>query len=209
MVAIGGWMLIAVLGQIAANGQSFPLFWIGLQQLWLILTGFFALPFRELFSWTPSEIGRGMIAGLGIFFLNTLLGSASLSLWSQLLSHEAALTMLEAEQAGFRMLQELATVRGRLPILLLVVVGAPLSEELFFRGVLLRALSEKVLPPVAVAVTALFFAAVHFYVIQFLPILVSGLVLGGLYMASGCLTRPLIAHAVVNALVFHIHFSIH
>ncbi|GBF90585.1 hypothetical protein Rsub_03157 [Raphidocelis subcapitata] len=81
------------------------------------------------------------------------------------------------------------------------VVLAPLSEELFFRGFLLPALTKWMPTAAAVGVSAALFAAAH-PPGAFLPELLLGAVLGAACVAAGgSLLTPLLAHAAYNGLI--------
>lgn len=89
---------------------------------------------------------------------------------------------------------------------LLVCVGAPLFEELMFRGLLLRALAGRLarlgprLGPVAATVlTGLVFGLVHFEALQFLALAGFGMVLCVLAWRTGRLGPGIVAHAAFNA----------
>jgi len=98
-------------------------------------------------------------------------------------------------------------------IFLLVAVGAPFAEELFFRGLTQRSmlklrtdapraalrLSARANPWSAVVITALFFAATHFEPLQFPGLFAFGLVLGVLAWRSGRLGPGIWAHLTFNA----------
>lgn len=84
-------------------------------------------------------------------------------------------------------------------ILLLIAVGSPLFEELFFRGLLLRTLMGRVGPPLAILITGLLFALAHFEAVQFAGLAVFGMVLGVLAWRTGRLTSSIAAHAAFNA----------
>src|SRR5690606_37577810 len=107
---------------------------------------------------------------------------------------------LTQEQAGISMLLSIEDRIGFLLAAVLITLGASISEELLFRGALLKSLLEVMRPGWAVFIGALFFALVHFYVIQFIPVLISGIILGSMFTASNNLIRPIAAHAVVNTL---------
>jgi membrane protease YdiL (CAAX protease family) len=79
-------------------------------------------------------------------------------------------------------------------------VGAPLVEELFFRGLLFRALLGRapVPVPVAVVVSALLFALAHFEAVQFAGLAVFGVVLALLAWRTGRLMPGIGAHAAFN-----------
>jgi membrane protease YdiL (CAAX protease family) len=78
------------------------------------------------------------------------------------------------------------------------IVLAPIGEELFYRGWMLRFLAPRGMA-LAVIVSTVLFAAVHFHA----PAIPAYLVLGGglaaIYRISGSIAVPIIAHAVNNA----------
>lgn len=87
-------------------------------------------------------------------------------------------------------------------LLFAVLVGlvAPVVEELFFRGLVLRSLSKKGLPTWgAVLVTSGIFASLHFQLLQLPGLFVFGLVLAGLAVATGRLGLSVFAHIGFNA----------
>jgi uncharacterized protein len=99
-------------------------------------------------------------------------------------------------------------------IFLLVGIGAPLAEELFFRGLTQRSLLKlrddnpnallrfmaRTNPWSAVVVTAAFFAATHFQLLQFAGLFAFGLVLGALAWRTGRLGPSIWAHLTFNVL---------
>jgi membrane protease YdiL (CAAX protease family) len=84
-------------------------------------------------------------------------------------------------------------------LVLAVVVCAPLVEELLYRGLLLNALSARIADGLAIVVSALWFAAVHFQPIQFFGLFVFGLVLGVCFQRTGRIGMGIFAHAAFNA----------
>jgi uncharacterized protein len=99
--------------------------------------------------------------------------------------------------------RELAGRAGDLPgwILFAVIVGlgAPLVEEIFYRGLFLRALQKRGMGSwPSVLVSSAVFAAVHFQVLQFVGLLVFGLVAGALTVRSGRLGPAIWAHVGFN-----------
>jgi membrane protease YdiL (CAAX protease family) len=83
-------------------------------------------------------------------------------------------------------------------LLLFLAVGAPLVEELFFRGLLFRALLGRTPVPVAVVVSAILFALAHFEAVQFGGLAVFGVVLAVLAWRTGRLMPGIGAHAAFN-----------
>jgi ABC-2 type transport system permease protein len=83
-----------------------------------------------------------------------------------------------------------------------VALLAPLAEEVFFRGFLLTALAHSWPRIGALVFTSAVFALFHGSVALFIPVFFAGMVLGALYLRSGSLLVPLIAHALQNTLVY-------
>ena len=81
------------------------------------------------------------------------------------------------------------------------VLIAPLAEELFFRGFLLGGLSRawSAAPALAALVlSSALFSALHFDVGSLIPFMLAGLLFGALYLRTGGVTAPVIAHFGFN-----------
>ena len=91
------------------------------------------------------------------------------------------------------------SVASLLILLLFLAVGAPLVEELFFRGLLLRTLLARVAPIVAILASSLLFALAHFEAVQFAGLALFGVVLAALAWRTGRLGPGIGAHAAFNA----------
>lgn len=94
---------------------------------------------------------------------------------------------------------------GLVLLAVLVCVGSPVVEELFFRGLLLRGLFGKMRdlgprlgPVISIGLTALVFALAHFEALQFLGLLGFGVVLGLLAWRTGRLGPSMVAHMTFN-----------
>ena len=83
-------------------------------------------------------------------------------------------------------------------LVLMTVVAAPLTEEVFFRGLLQGALRDRFGPVRAVAVSSLAFAVVHFQVVQFPALLAIGIVHGVLVLRTGRIGAALWSHTAFN-----------
>lgn len=93
------------------------------------------------------------------------------------------------------------SAHGPFQILLLVastVVLAPLTEELFFRGLFLRGLQGRFGPVVAAVVSAVVFAAVHLDAMAAPGLFVFGLLAAALALATGRLGPSWAFHAGFN-----------
>jgi membrane protease YdiL (CAAX protease family) len=94
---------------------------------------------------------------------------------------------------------------GLVVLAVLVCLGSPIVEELFFRGLLLRSLlgsfrelGPRLGPALSVVVTALIFALVHFEALEFLGLAGFGVVLGLLAWRTGRLGPSIVAHMAFN-----------
>lgn len=93
---------------------------------------------------------------------------------------------------------------GLLILGVLVVVGAPIVEELFYRGLLLRSVRNRFGPNVAIGVSAFVFAGAHFELLQFPALLLLGVLLGFLAVRYDRLGPSIFAHAGFNAVTMAI-----
>lgn len=83
---------------------------------------------------------------------------------------------------------------------LAIVLGAPVVEEIFFRGLLFAGLRKRgVSTALTVILTAVIFAAFHFEPVRMLILLPTGLVLGWVRARTGSTGASIVAHGVVNA----------
>jgi membrane protease YdiL (CAAX protease family) len=88
---------------------------------------------------------------------------------------------------------------GLVMLTLVVVVGAPFAEELFFRGLTLRSLERRFDTTLAVVFTAVLFAATHLSLESFPALAVFGLVTGYLVVRTGRLGPAWWTHVGFNA----------
>ncbi len=95
---------------------------------------------------------------------------------------------------------------GYSAIVVATVIGAPFFEELFFRGVLLRALARLfgrwgrwVGPAAAILISGVLFGLAHGESLQLLGLAAFGVVLGAVSYRTGRLGMNVVAHASFNA----------
>lgn len=93
-----------------------------------------------------------------------------------------------------------ALARRRLLFAFGALAFAPVCEEFLFRG-LLQGLLERLTGQTAlpVALTAIAFAAVHFSLYSFLPLVAVSVCFSAARIKSGGLAAPVIAHSLYNA----------
>ncbi len=89
----------------------------------------------------------------------------------------------------------------------LLMLVAPITEELLFRGLILRGLLSRFGAGSAVVVTAMLFALFHVNPWQFLGAFVLGLLFGWFYLAFRSLVPCLIGHAAVNGFPLLVSFT--
>lgn len=102
-------------------------------------------------------------------------------------------------EAPARELTDKATGAGVLLLVLVVVVMAPLAEEVFFRGMLQRTLRRRLPLWPAILVTSVLFAVSHFQALQLPALAAFGVVLSVLAHRSGRLGPSIWAHVGFNA----------
>ena len=114
------------------------------------------------------------------------------SLWPQTFAldkiEERARTTYESADGG-----------GLVLLVLVVVVGAPLVEELAYRGLLQGAFTRRVNDWIGVVVVAAWFALVHFQAIEIPGLFIVGLVLGACAARTGRLGLGVVTHLAFNA----------
>jgi membrane protease YdiL (CAAX protease family) len=98
-----------------------------------------------------------------------------------------------------RQLTDAASGAGVLVLVLIVCVGAPVAEELFYRGLLLRSVEKRFSLAAAAVAATLVFGAAHFQGIQLPALLVFGAVATVLTVRSGRLGPAILCHAGFNA----------
>ena len=81
---------------------------------------------------------------------------------------------------------------------LLVVVAAPLFEELIFRGIILDGLLRRYTPLKSILFSAFLFGVIHLNPWQFITAMILGTFAGWLYYKTRNLTLPILMHAVNN-----------
>lgn len=157
-----------------------------------------------------SQLGSGsVVTDLGISFRPVDLAGVPIGVAAQLVLVPAVYLPLRAiwsDTFTRDRLEETARdlvdrADGGLVVVLfvLVVVGAPVMEEAFFRGMLQRPLLATIPSWSAVGAVAAVFAAVHFRPLEFAGLFAFGVVLGVCAWRTGRLAMPVLAHVAFNA----------
>lgn len=139
---------------------------------------------------------KGLFYGMGLQVAVTLLVLVPLA-W--LLGLDEPPQQDVADIAG-----DAATVIERIAVLLILVVVAPLLEELLFRGVLLSRLRRGMSSTAAIGISAAIFAGIHLIdpdaAFAALGLFVIGVVLGYQALRTGRIGLAVTTHAGVNLL---------
>lgn len=101
--------------------------------------------------------------------------------------------------AEARSLTDRAHGVGIVLLVVLTVVGAPIVEELFFRGLLLRSFERRLRAPLAIGAASILFSLAHFQVLQFLALVIFGVIAGTLAHRAQRLGPAIWAHVAFNA----------
>jgi uncharacterized protein len=143
----------------------------------------------------PSDVGWGVLTGIGCLAIS-IVGNV---VWTLISSDEAP------DNAGF--LPDDPGPLGVIVVVLLVAVATPVIEELFFRGLFLRAAEKRWSPAVAVVVSSVVFGVFHFtgdslaeglFIVGVTA--AYGTVLAVLAVSTRRLGAPIVAHMVINGI---------
>jgi membrane protease YdiL (CAAX protease family) len=202
------WLYIAIIGPLyfLAGGivqaiqlplgllwnQAFLFVWPSL--LWLWRAGFRPGAFTR-----ANRIPRRPALVVGVALTAFACASAMMAVFETLAPPDWVKTFDET--------QVLSSVTGPWTVVLFtgVIVGAPIAEELVFRGCLLPMLAERMRLGWALVIQAALFSLIHGDPIGFLPRFVLGLAFGMLWIYSGSLWAGVFAHALnngISALIF-------
>lgn len=157
---------------------------------------------------------RAALSSLGMRSgpLGAAIGLAVLAWGIYLLSAAILTPLLQPEQKDIAV--ELGTDFGSLWSIiaagLLIVVAAPIAEEVFFRGFMFGALRNSLSLWPAALISALIWGALHLSggnIGVAIQLSIFGIVLAWLYQRSGNLWSPIIAHTINNAIAFAVLVS--
>lgn len=189
-----GALVFVVLGddsELAVTGASLIGLWIGL--VWAATrasrkrgTGSIRRDFGVSITW--GDLWLGLLGGAGVQSIVAVMYLPFPELNDELSAPARELAGQAPDRAGL------------LALSALVVIGAPMFEEIFFRGMLLGAL-RRLGSPVAVLVSAVAFSLSHFG--QFLAVpafVVLGVVLALFTLGRGRVGPAIVTHATFNAI---------
>jgi membrane protease YdiL (CAAX protease family) len=201
-VLAGLWLAVSGKDTLSIGGKAFSQvgLWIGLVGSVVLATrrkgsGSLGTDFGWGFRWIDLALGAGVAIGAQVviipgvaFLLRPLLGRPNV---------DAPVEDLINESHG-------AAIVG---LFLVAAVGAPIVEELFFRGLLLRSIQKRLGTGWAIAGSSIFFGLAHpndlgleAQLLVMAALAALGVALATLAVKTGRLGPSMIAHSVFNAI---------
>ena len=139
---------------------------------------------------TWSDVGWGVIAGVVGLILAGIVAVVTQAIAGDF-SSAAGEIAVELREAG--------PFWALLVFAIMVMVGAPIVEELAFRGMLYNSLRKRGVGAVwTIAITTVAFSAFHFEPVRFFLLLPIGVVYGWVRWKTGSLGASMVAHGVNN-----------
>jgi membrane protease YdiL (CAAX protease family) len=137
----------------------------------------------------PWHIGVGLAAGLLTFTFSALTVNFMLDTLRSLGADVGEAVITEPQ---------VFTLADYLLFFPSFVIIAPVAEELFFRGYALGGLAQRGYVNFGLIFSSLLFGLIHLNPFTLFPLAVAGVVLGAIYLRTGSLVAPIVAHATNN-----------
>jgi membrane protease YdiL (CAAX protease family) len=164
-----------------------------LPALWLVRQPLPRAPWRQAFAVKPTPIltiAAALLTGIAMQLPLSEVGN--LMEWITPVSLEQKLAMAELLSAE--------TPIQALKLSAAVVIAAPISEELLFRGAFLRGLQRTHPTSIALVLSATLFGVSHAgFATAVFPATLAGLALGMVTLRTGSILASIVMHAAVNA----------
>lgn len=195
---LGGGLVAATVVVLAGSDGKGP-YWLALTAVisWVPLLGVtFALSRRSTGSWPRLDVRPVDLLGLpaGVAAQYLLVPAVY---WPLRAVWPDAFDSTDIERRA-RDLWNSASGLGTVLVVLVVVVGAPLVEELVYRGLLQRSLGDRLGRWWGLVLVAAWFAAVHLQPVEFPGLFVAGLVFGVGLALTGRVGAGVMAHCGFN-----------
>jgi membrane protease YdiL (CAAX protease family) len=163
--------------------------WIGLAGWPLLVTWWKGNgPVIDLgLTFRASDLLWGLLYGMGALFAAGIIAAITTALFG------------EFDSAAGELANSLDSIVVIALFAIAVGIGAPIAEELAYRGLLFGALAKRGLPTwLVIGVSALLFSLMHFEPIRFPLLLSTGIILGISRWHTRSTTVPILAHMVNN-----------
>jgi CAAX protease family protein len=170
---------------------------------WVFVIGTILLSFlvrhmrpADLFGFDRLGFVKVFLLGVGLLIAALPLIFASSAVVSSLFHVDSQ----KDSQPIMQLFERVADPTKRIPIIVLAIVIAPLSEEFVFRGFLYGVLKRYAGALPALGFTGVAFALIHLHAPSLLPLFLLACVLTLAYELSGSLLVPMAMHALFNAI---------
>lgn len=213
-VAVGAWTGTWILGQLLGGGivalggatdpgtASIRLLALGLIATWTAyLAGVWWAGTRPLAGADLRTLIGGRVARRDLWALPVGAAAQVLALpalYAPLRAVWPEVFDAESVERNARRLVDAAVGVDRVLLVLVVVVGAPLVEEIVYRGMLQRAWVARRGPVVGVLVASVWFAVIHFRPVEYPGLFLAGLIFGSCLWITGRLGTAIAAHMGFN-----------
>lgn len=180
------------------------------ESLWFLIVSGFGLQLGCILAWAafqvfvpnenrnlPDSFGRSAIWGCVGFAATYLAILPIMLVWGSGLD---ALDFEYELQLPVQLVQNGGSPLEMFLMSLLVVVGAPIGEELVYRGFFYRFLHRRISDVYAIGLTSALFALMHFNLYSFLPLFALGIGLCLVYRITGNLISSIVMHACFNGM---------
>lgn len=212
--AFGTWLAALLVGQLLLAGLVFVAFGVEGDDYTIAELGIATLAgwlaFVAAVAWASIRFGSGdLVRDYAIRFAPADLIGVVVGVAGQLLLVPALyLPLRELWPSTFSKAnlddraQDLADKAGGFDTVLLaliVVVGAPLVEEVVYRGLLQRSVVPALGRGVGVVIVAAVFSLIHLTPVEYPGLFLAGLLFGACFAVTGRLGTAIVAHAAFNA----------
>lgn len=194
-----------LISRVEFDDRRIPIGLIALLQipLWIGLLGAPVMAAREGMAWRSDlrwsmravDVPMGIASGLALqLVLVPLLYVPIFWLFGDQDVEEAARSLVGRADGGFDVMA----------LVLVTVIGAPVVEEIFFRGLLYGALADQHTRSLAIAMSATIFAATHLQFLQFPALLLVGVVHAMLMARTGRIGTAIWSHVAFNGVTVYV-----
>lgn len=166
--------------------------WVGYVGTTLLVSRRMGQGPRRDYGWrfAPRDWYQGLLVGVG---LQLLAVPAIYLILFQFIEQR------DVSEAARDLVDQAVTPIDVVLLVLIVAIGAPIVEELFFRGLLLRAIQRRFGPTPALISSSVVFGVIHFQLLQLPALLMFGLVAGWVTLRTGRLGPAIWIHVGFNS----------
>jgi uncharacterized protein len=165
-----------------------------LMLLWLYLRRHNHAADIHLNRWSQISLKQTLIWSVGLVLLGFIFNLAYEAYVIPGVEMQKALQLLFAEFPK--------TPVNAVILFLTIAIMAPVIEEIVFRGLLQKSLSLHLPAAVAIAISALAFAALHLDYYAFPAVFIMGAIFGFIYLKTGSLRVNIVLHVLNNAAAY-------